>query len=198
MSLLDGKFIVMVFSEERTITQLLCQDADLILFICELLCILVVMPIGSAEAEKSFSCQRQIHSWLRSTMSNERLENLGVLACQGFEVWGRMLSGMKFVYETRSMCVCVCVCVCVCACASMCMLYVYCVCMCMCTILTLPDTTYSLPHLQTKQAKLLSWEKTTFVNSWRAGTISQIVCMLVCTHTHTHIQSRKYIRMMFI
>ena len=73
-------------SEERTITQLLCQDADLILFICELLCILVVMPIGSAEAEKSFSCRRQIHSWLRSTMSNKRLENLGVLACQGFDI----------------------------------------------------------------------------------------------------------------
>ena len=44
-------------SEERTITQLLCQDADPIFFpnICELLCIRAVLPIGSAEAERSFS-----------------------------------------------------------------------------------------------------------------------------------------------
>ena len=68
--------------------QLLCQDADPIFFPNkrELLCILEVLPIGSAEAERSFSCLRQIHSWLRSTMSNERLGNLGVLACQGFDI----------------------------------------------------------------------------------------------------------------
>ena len=34
----------------------------------------------------SFSYLRQIHSWLRSTMTNERLGNLAVLAFQGFDI----------------------------------------------------------------------------------------------------------------
>ena len=34
----------------------------------------------------SFSCLRQMHSWLRSTMTNERLGNLAVLAFQGFDI----------------------------------------------------------------------------------------------------------------
>ena len=39
-------------SEEKSVTQLLCEDADPIFpNVCELLCILAVLPIGSAEAE---------------------------------------------------------------------------------------------------------------------------------------------------
>ena len=74
-------------SDEKSVTQLLCQDADPIFFpnIRELLCVLAVLPIGSTEAERSFSCLRQIHSWLRTTMTDERLGNLGVLALQGFD-----------------------------------------------------------------------------------------------------------------
>ena len=34
----------------------------------------------------SFSSLRQIHSWLGSTMTNERQGNLAVLAFQGFEI----------------------------------------------------------------------------------------------------------------
>ena len=62
-------------SGEKSITQLLCQDADPIFFpnIRELLCILVVLPIGSAEAERSFSYLRQIHLLLRTTITDERL-----------------------------------------------------------------------------------------------------------------------------
>ena len=73
--------------EEKSVTQLLCQDADPIFFpnVRELLCILAVLPVGSAEAERSFSCLRQIHSWLRTTMTDNRLGNLGVLALQGFD-----------------------------------------------------------------------------------------------------------------
>ena len=72
---------------ERSITELLCQDADPIFFlnVRELLCILVVLPIGSAEAERSFSCLRLIQSWLRSTMTIGRLGNLGVLGIHGFD-----------------------------------------------------------------------------------------------------------------
>lgn len=51
----------------------------------ELLCILSVLPIGSTEAERSFSCLRQVHTWLRSTMTEERLGNLGILAVHGFD-----------------------------------------------------------------------------------------------------------------
>ena len=74
--------------EEKSVTQLLCQDADPIFFpnVRELLCILAVLPVGSAEAERSFSCLRQIHSWLHTTMADDRLGNLGVLALQGFDV----------------------------------------------------------------------------------------------------------------
>ena len=57
-------------------------------YIQELLCILAILPIGSTdhEAERTFSWLRQIHSWLRTTMKNDRLGNLRVLAVQGFSL----------------------------------------------------------------------------------------------------------------
>ena len=65
--------------EAKSSTRLLCEDADPVFFpnVRELLCILAVLPVGSAEAERSFSCLRQIHSWLG---------NIGVLAVHGFNV----------------------------------------------------------------------------------------------------------------
>ena len=50
--------------EAKSITRLLCEDADPVFFpnVQELLCILAVLPVCSAEAEGSFSCLRQIHS----------------------------------------------------------------------------------------------------------------------------------------
>ena len=48
--------------------------------------ILAVLPIGSTGAEKSFSCLRQIHTWLRTTMKDDRLGNLGILAMEGFSL----------------------------------------------------------------------------------------------------------------
>ena len=73
--------------EVKSITRLLCEDADLVFFpdVRELLCILIVLPVGSAEAERLFSCLRQIHSWL-TTMTEERLGNIVVLAVHGFNV----------------------------------------------------------------------------------------------------------------
>ena len=72
----------------KSITRLLCEDADPVFFpnVRELLCILVVLPVGSAEAERSFSCLRQIHSWFRTPMTEERLGNIGVLVVHGFNV----------------------------------------------------------------------------------------------------------------
>ncbi|KAG1657405.1 DNA topoisomerase 3-alpha [Nymphon striatum] len=49
----------------------------------ELLSILAVLPLGSCEAEMSFSCVRRIHSWLRSSMSTDRLSDLCVIAMHG-------------------------------------------------------------------------------------------------------------------
>ena len=34
----------------------------------------------STEAEKSFPCIRRIHTWLRNTMTTERLSDLAVIA----------------------------------------------------------------------------------------------------------------------
>ena len=61
-------------------------DADSIFYpnVRELLCILAVLLIGSTEAERSFSCLRQIHTWLRTTMTSDRLGNLGVIGMQVF------------------------------------------------------------------------------------------------------------------
>ena len=46
----------------------------------ELLKILTVLYMESTEAEKSFSCFRRIHNWLRNTMTTERLSDLAVIA----------------------------------------------------------------------------------------------------------------------
>ena len=74
--------------EAKSITRLLCEDVDPVFFpnVRELLCILAVLPVDSAEAERSFSCLRQIHSWLPTTMTEERLGNIGVLVVHGFNV----------------------------------------------------------------------------------------------------------------
>ena len=45
-----------------------------------LLKILAVIPIGSTQAERSFSCLRRLHTWLRSTMTTDRLSDLSVIA----------------------------------------------------------------------------------------------------------------------
>ena len=72
--------------EPRSVTSLLKLDADSIFYpnVRELLCILAVLPIGSTRAERSFSCLRQIHTWLRTTMTSDRLGNLGAIGMQGF------------------------------------------------------------------------------------------------------------------
>jgi len=49
----------------------------------ELLQVHCVLPIGSIVAEKSFSCVRRVHNWLRNAMSTERLGDLTVVAMHG-------------------------------------------------------------------------------------------------------------------
>lgn len=44
----------------------------------KLVCLLLVSPAASAEAERSFSTLRRLKTWLRSTMTQQRLNSLAV------------------------------------------------------------------------------------------------------------------------
>ncbi|KAG1666870.1 repressor of the inhibitor of the protein kinase [Nymphon striatum] len=69
-------------SSSSSVSYLIQHHADTTFFpnVRELLSILAVLPLGSCEAERSFSCVRRIHSWLRSSMSTDRLSDLCVIA----------------------------------------------------------------------------------------------------------------------
>ena len=68
--------------ESISVCSLLAKHADNIFFpnVRELLKILAVLPMGSTEVERSFSCIWRIHTWLRNTMTTERLSDLAVIA----------------------------------------------------------------------------------------------------------------------
>ena len=65
------------------ITTILKQHGGSTFFldILELLNILCVIPLENVEAERSFSCIRPIHNWLRSNMLIDRSENLAIKLC---------------------------------------------------------------------------------------------------------------------
>ena len=67
--------------ESISVSALLAKHADNIFFpkIRELK-ILAVSPVGSTEAERSFSSIRRIHTWPRNTMTTEQLSDLAVVA----------------------------------------------------------------------------------------------------------------------
>ena len=70
---------------DESVASIIASHADGIFFpnILELLKILAVLPIGSTEAERSFSCLRRLHTWLRSTMTTDRLSDLSVITMHG-------------------------------------------------------------------------------------------------------------------
>ena len=70
---------------DESVASIIASHADGIFFpnIRELLKILAVLPLGSTEAERSFSCLRKLHAWLRSTMTTNRLSDLSVIAMHG-------------------------------------------------------------------------------------------------------------------
>lgn len=53
--------------------------------------IAITVPVTSAECERSFSVMKRIKSYLRSTMSHERLRNISMLAIE------RELSDMSVI-----------------------------------------------------------------------------------------------------
>jgi len=67
--------------ESISVSSLLAKHADDIFFphVRELLKVLAILPMGSTEAERSFSCIRKVHTWLRNTMTTERLLDLAVI-----------------------------------------------------------------------------------------------------------------------
>ena len=70
--------------ESFSVSSLLAKHADNIYFpnVRELLKILAVLPMGSTDVERSFSCIRRIHTWLRNTMTTECLSDLAIIAIQ--------------------------------------------------------------------------------------------------------------------
>ena len=70
---------------DESVTSIMASHADGIFLpnIRELLKIQAVLPIGSTEAERSFSCLRRLHTWLRSTMTTDRISDLSVIAMHG-------------------------------------------------------------------------------------------------------------------
>ena len=67
---------------DESVASIIASHVDGIFFpnIRELLKILAILPIGSTEAERSFSCLRRLHTWLRSTKTTDRLSDLSVVA----------------------------------------------------------------------------------------------------------------------
>ena len=70
---------------DESVASITASHSDGIFFpnIRELLKILAVLPVGSTEAERSFSCLRRLHTWLRSTMTTDRPSDLSVIAMHG-------------------------------------------------------------------------------------------------------------------
>ena len=70
---------------DESVASIIASHADVIFFpnIREVLKILAVLPIGSTEAERSFSCLHRLHTWLRLTMTTDGLSDLSVIARHG-------------------------------------------------------------------------------------------------------------------
>ena len=71
-------------SASMSVTTLLTSHADNRFFpnVRELLKIPAVLPVGSTEAERSFSCLRRLHTWLKT----DRLSDLAVIAMHGYTI----------------------------------------------------------------------------------------------------------------
>ena len=65
---------------DNLIDTLPLADADIFPNIRELILVGCTSPIGSCEAERSFSALRRVKTYLRSTMTEERLAGLTLMA----------------------------------------------------------------------------------------------------------------------
>ena len=47
---------------------------------------IMALPSTTVEAERSFSCMKRVKTWLRSTMTSDRLSDLCVLHCHSEKI----------------------------------------------------------------------------------------------------------------
>jgi len=67
--------LTQVVTHARTLKK---EVRNLFLSVMALICLLLLCPASSAEAERSFSSLRHLKTWLRSTMTQERLNSVAV------------------------------------------------------------------------------------------------------------------------
>ncbi|CAF1107795.1 unnamed protein product [Brachionus calyciflorus] len=66
--------------------------------ISKLLQIYLTVPISSASAERSFSCLKRLKTWLRNSMSQERLSNLAILCIEKEELDNLSLAKIENIF----------------------------------------------------------------------------------------------------
>ena len=77
--LYDGKSSICIFDVKEYFQSLSISQRNLLSEVCHLLQILLVMPATNAASERSFNALRRVKSYLRNTMTQERLNSLMVL-----------------------------------------------------------------------------------------------------------------------
>ena len=81
---------------------LACCNVDSFPNIYQLLVIACTLPVTSAEAERSFSLLRRLKNYMRSTMSEERMGDLGVIAMHyGVKSVNNLCSRIQGVYSSH-------------------------------------------------------------------------------------------------
>jgi len=67
-------------TEAQSVMQAMCPEVrSLFCQVEQLIRLLLVCPVGSCTAERSFSCLRRLKTWLRTTMTQKRL--ISVMVC---------------------------------------------------------------------------------------------------------------------
>ena len=79
LQMFNSKFHVKSFIEAQTIFQTMVPEVrELFTAVEQLVQLLLICPVTSCAAERSFSALRRLKNWLRSTMSQERLNAVTV------------------------------------------------------------------------------------------------------------------------
>ena len=79
MMLIIRQLKLTIFDVQVYFQSLSIGQRDLLYQACRVLRLVLVMPATNATSERSFSAQRRVKGYLRSTMSQQRFNNLMVL-----------------------------------------------------------------------------------------------------------------------
>ncbi len=69
-----------IVPDTATVFQIL--DADMFPTLKAVLQVALTIPVSSCSCERSFSALRRLHTWLRSTMGQERLNDLAIMSIE--------------------------------------------------------------------------------------------------------------------